>query len=108
MARTVNTVKPTDSESVRNLDGVKDAVRKIPQLWYSEMKVLDIEFTASKLDQTIAHKLSGKHKYWLIIGLTAGTWRQIHSTAVSDSKLTDTHIRLIANGACTCSILVAR
>jgi len=114
--RTVRSVALDDEAATKNNDAVSDAIGDIPTTYYTEGQLLSgstdadirkkvVTFTASTLDQTLAHRLGGECKA-AIVGLltTAGTFPVVVQAAVVAPKTSDKFIRLVANAECVATI----
>lgn len=99
--------KPPSPELLTLQDDVSKAFRtqqtKFP---FGTGVMLEIEFTASALTQSIAHKLDGACSGFIVIDLDAPV--TIHRQATTNSTSARTHVELVASGACNAKIWVWR
>lgn len=109
MARTIRGVaEAPDKSTSQNLDAISQAIGDIPDLPFTEQRKLVVTFTSSALDQTIAHGLSGRHS-WVQAALpNVGVALLYSPPLASDSKLIDTHFRIVSSIPCVVTVLVCR
>lgn len=108
MSRTVRGTGVDNRELSQNLDAIGVAIGKVPNLFYTEGNLIELEFTGSTLDQTVPHKLRGKHKGVLPMMPVASAPVDIYTTTPSNPKTVNTHVRFISNGVCKLTVFVWR
>lgn len=109
MARTVRSTGGDTTEAIKNLDAIETAIADIPEIPWTEGNTLTVTFTGATLDQTIAHKLSGPLKGAMILDLfeVSGVDR-VARYKVAAPVSENTHVRLVASGACVAQVWVWR
>lgn len=99
--------KPPNPELLTLQDDVSKAFRtqqtKFP---FGAGVMLELEFTASTLTQSVAHKLDGSCSGFIVIDLDAPV--TIHRQVPTSSTSSRTHVELVASGACNAKIWVWR
>jgi hypothetical protein len=100
--RTIGRVQQESAGAQDLQDAVDSLAQKIPQFWWTKGSLLTISFTASTLDQTVAHKLGGSASGTVVVDLLGNA--TVYRDTVSDSKLSGSHIRMVASAACTVKI----
>lgn len=107
-SRSLAKIRPQNQEVKDLQEAVADELRTIPRFFWTQMSILDVEFSGTA-PQNLAHKLSGPHQGWLVIGITSSASRTIwEDEAGPGAAISDTHIRLAATGTCTAKIMVWR
>ena len=94
-----------DETLTKTIDELDKRINKKPDSFYTEGSLVTVTFNG--LDQTVPHKLSGKHEGILPMLPKATAAVTIYEDTPA-SNLVNTHIRLIASAACTLKVWVWR
>ena len=104
--RTIGRVPQESSGALDLQDNVDSLAQSIPQFWWTKGALLTITFTGGALDKTVAHKLGGAVRGFVLVDQLGNA--SVYRLAVADSKLASTHIRLASSAACTVKAWVWR